>query len=218
MSIFSYALKSGPAKWVAGAFLGGVFFYFVPLFHFVSLKDARQQLAAGIFNAQDYVAAFWQGPLTDLRAQAVDAGTLLEALQEDRLEAAQQYGHRLGLSNKASYFVAGQGHIVAVEEDLVSISLEEGTPASIHVEMGPVFGNAIRDGSGLLSIGDFANTQEFNALSAEINRRVEEEVFPLLRAQGTVGKALRFAGGVELSDSGAVPESLTLVPVTIEFP
>lgn len=51
----------------------------------------------------------------------------------------------------------------------------------MRLETGPVFGNVLRDGTGLLDVNDFPNSQDFNALSSEINRRVEEQV--LLRSR-----------------------------------
>ena len=92
------------------------------------------------------------------------------------------------------------------------------SPAQVIIEIGPVFGNAIRDGSGLLDVSDFANAQDFNAISAEINRRVEEQVFPVLAANATVGATVHFVGGVDVADSEGAPSSLNLVPVIIEFP
>lgn len=81
-----------------------------------------------------------------------------------------------------------------------------------------MFGNAVRDGSGLLDISDFANVQDFNAISAEINSRVESKVFPLLQANAVVGKVVHFVGATEVADSAGAPSGLQLVPVVIEFP
>jgi predicted lipoprotein len=114
--------------------------------------------------------------------------------------------------------VSGRGQIIAVDNTAVSIALQAGGPAEVRIEIGPVFGNAVRDGSGLLNVSDFANAQEFNALSAEINRRVEEQVLPLLQGQAVIGASIRFAGGVEVSDASGTPSVLALIPVVVEFP
>ena len=140
-----------------------------------------------MFDAAAYMESFWTGPLLESARHAVDAAELLAAFRQDPADAATRYGHRLGLSGNASFFVSGTGRIVAVDEDAVSIALQEGDPAAVVIETGPVFGNAIRDGSGLLDVSDFSNAQDFNAISSEINRRVEEQVFPVLEAQAAVG-------------------------------
>jgi predicted lipoprotein len=192
--------------------------YFVPLFHLVPLKTARQQSAAAVFDAVAYVEAFWQGPLLESADRAVDAAALLAALKANPADAAKRFGHRLGLSGTSSFFVSGRGEIVAVDDGTVSIALQTGGPAAVLIEMGPVFGNAIRDGSGLLDVSDFPNAQNFNALSAEINRRVEEQIWPLLESDAAVGRTVSFVGGVDIADSDGVPSSLKLVPIVIDFP
>ena len=106
-----------------------------------------------------------------------------------------------------------------MQDDVVSIALQEGEPAEVVIEIGPVFGNAIRDGSGLLDVSEFANSQDFNALSAEINRRVEELVLPVLASErrGWQDRAISSAAS-DVADSDGAPSSLNLVPVIIEFP
>jgi predicted lipoprotein len=192
--------------------------YFVPLFHVVSLSETQQKNSATEFDAAQYANTFWQGPLLAASQDAVDATALLQALNENTTEAAERYGHRLGLSSKSSYLVSGEGIITAIENYQIHIALAEDTAPNIIIDTGPVFGNAIRDGSGLLNVGDFSNTQEFNAVSAAINMRVENEILPYLEANAVSGKTVWFAGGVELAQSSKAPETLTLVPIKVEFP
>ena len=205
-------------RWIIGGAVAAVILYFMPLFHVVSLKGAQEEAAAALFDAAEFVESFWHGPLIEATPQAVDAEELLAAFQEDFTTTASRYGHRLGLSGHSSYLVSGRGTIVAADDLAVSIALQDDGPVEVVIEIGPVFGNAIRDGSGLLDVSDFANAQDFNALSAEINRRVEEQVLPLVQANAAVGKAIRFVGGVEVGDSRGAPSSLTVVPIAVEFP
>jgi len=205
-------------RWIVALLGLAVLFYFVPLFHVAPLRETREQSVDAAFDAAGYVENFWNGPLLEASREAVDAAELLAALQKDPSAAAKRYGHRLGLGASSSYLVSGQGQVVAVDDGGISIALSGGGPPEILIETGPVFGNAIRDGSGLINVSDFANAQDFNALSAEINRRVEEQVMTSLVAKAAPGAVVHFVGGVELSDSSGTPAMLTLVPVVIEFP
>ena len=215
----SAALTTSRAiRWIVGGVGLAVVLYFMPLFHVVSLKGAQEEAEAALFDAGQFVEDFWRGPLLEAAPRAVDAGELLAAFKEDFAETANHFGHRLGLSGHSSYLVSGQGTIVAADDMAVSIALEDGSAAQVVIKLGPVFGNAVRDGSGLLDVSDFSNAQEFNALSAEINRRVEERVMPQLQANAATGKAIRFVGGADVRDSGGAPATLTVVPVIVEFP
>lgn len=181
----------------------GVFIslYFFPPFHIVSLEAARSESAATVFDAASFVETFWKDRLLESADSAVDAGELLTAFEVDPTDAVQRFGHRLGLSGTSSYFVSGRGRIIAAEDRTVTIALDDDGTAAVVIETGPVFGNAVRDGSGLLDVSDFPNSQDFNAISSEINRRVEERVFPELREKGAVGATVQFVGGVEIADA-----------------
>ena len=213
------AIRQHPAfRWVIAAIVVAVLLYFFPLFHVVSLKEVQQQTTAEEFDAAAFVDSFWNGALQDRLHNAVDAADLLAAFTEDFEGTAKRYGRRLGLSGHSSYLVSGQGEIIAIDDFSVSIALQEDGPAVVVIETGPVFGNAIRDGAGLLNVSDFENAQDFNALSAEINLLVENEVLPVLLDKASVGTEVRFVGGVEVSDTGGPPNRLLLVPIRIEFP
>ena len=203
---------------VGGGLLGVCLgLYFLPLFHIVPLEEARQQSAAAAFDASAFVEQFWNEQLVKGMPQAVDAKELLAALRENQSEAADRYGHRLGLSGKASFFVSGSGSISSLDKRTIQIALGD-DGGMIAIDTGPVFGNAIRDGSGMIDVSDFPNSRDFNALSTEINRRVEERVFPVLREKAAVGATVRFLGGVDIADSATDLSSLKLFPVVIEFP
>lgn len=218
MTVATTPGKSRVIRLAGGGVALVVLLNFFPLFHVVSLKGAQEEAAAALFDPAEFVETFWNGPLLGAMSEAVDAAELLAAFQQDFDATARRYGHKLGLSGHSSYLVSGQGTIVGVDEYSVAISLQEDAPAQVVIEIGPVFGNAIRDGSGLLDVSDFDNAQDFNALSAEINLRVEEQVLPQLQAGADVGKTVRFVGGTDVRDSGAAPTELIVVPLFVEYP
>ena len=207
-------------KWGIIAVAAAVLLWCFPLFRVVPLQESRQQTAAAGFDAVAFVDTFWTEDLLPAAAGAVDAAELRAALQADRDAAGEAHGHRLGMSGSVSFLVRGEGRIVGVSDDAVEISLGGDSDATVdlRVEIGPVFGNAIRDGSGLLDVSAFANTRDFNDLSSEINRRVETQVLPSLQAEAVIGTTVRFAGGVELAEYDDVADPLRLVPITEAFP
>ncbi|KAA9131042.1 DUF2291 domain-containing protein [Marinihelvus fidelis] len=203
-----------------GALAAGlaVLIWFVPLFHVLPLEETRQQAQAGAFNAETFVDEFWAGPLATALEDAVDAGTLLDELGRDFAAAGERYGHRLGLSSRTAFLVSGEGTVVDAGEYRLGISLDDDDTPEVIIEVGPVFGNAIRDGSGQLDVSRFANAQEFNAISEAINRRVEAGAMAQLEAGVAPGQRIRFTGGTEVADSGQAPGELLVVPVNIELP
>ncbi len=205
------------ARWAVAVGIAAVVFHFVPLFRVLPLESARQQAVGTAFNAEAFAETFWHQRLLKADPSAVEAARLVKALRDDPA-GASRLGRRLGLSRTSSFFVSGTGQILSVAPDAVTIRLE-GDPgdARVLIETGPVFGNAIRDGSGLLDVSAFPNSQDFNAISTALNRRVEADVLPALRDRARVGARVRFLGCAEVEDlAGAEP--LRIVPIRIEWP
>lgn len=153
--------------------------YFLPLFHVIPLGGTPQNEA---FEPAAFVDRFWTDQLLPASDQAVNASKLVAALRDDPQAARAAFGRTVGLSEVYYYFIAGTGRVVSVEKNSIGLAVRDGyEEVEVRLETGPVFGNVLRDGTGLLDVNDFPNSQDFNALSSEINRRVEEQVLPTLR-------------------------------------
>src|SRR5690606_32929549 len=129
--------------------------------------------------------------------QAAEASAVLAAFKQDLTAARDKFGHQVGVSRTAHYFLRGSGAVVAVDEKGVRIELAadgEGGGAEALLTTGPVFGNAVRDATGLLPPGELANSQHFNALAVELNRLVEAGPIQRLKDQAAVGQMVRFVG------------------------
>jgi predicted lipoprotein len=187
--------------------------YFLPLFHVVPLNDTGQHSAS---DPAAFVDRFWTEELIPGAAQAVDATGLVAALREDRQSAREAHGRSVGLGGVYYYFVTGIGRVVSVEKNSVGLALRDGEDeVEVLLETGNIFGNAVRDGTGLLDVNDFPNSQDFNALSSEINRRIEEQVLPALRTVA-VGASIRFVGCAEIMDEATDLHPLRVVPFVVE--
>ena len=151
--------------------------YFLPLFHVVPLDQARQRAEGKAIDPAAFVDRFWTERLIPGATQAVDAAELVTAIGQDRKSARRAHGRSVGVGGAYYYFVAGTGRVISVEKDSVRLSLRDDQPLlQVSLEAGKIFGNAVRDGTGLLSINDFPNSQDFNALSSEINLRIEQQL------------------------------------------
>ncbi len=168
---------------------------------------------AAMFAPAAFAETLWTTQLLPAAERAPDVGPILDALRRNPAAALQTHARRVGLGNAAYYFARGTGRITAVERGRVLVELGG---ATVAVRTGPVFGNALRDGCGLLDVNQVPGLAEFNALSAELNRLVEQRVQPGLQA-ATVGATLAFAGAAEAPE--ALPASgpvLTFIPVRAE--
>jgi predicted lipoprotein len=147
-------------------------------------------------------------------SQAAPADELVSLIQTDPAAAKKKYSRSIGLSEGYFYFLRGEGKILSVSDDEVIIAVTGGgTRAEVSLQAGLIFGNAVRDGTGLLSANDYPNSQDFNDISAALNHLVETSVQPTLRAQAKVGARISFAGCAEVNDEAADLKPLKVIPL-----
>lgn len=156
--------------------------------------------------------AFWTAKLLPATEHAQELSPLLQLLSSD-IKAFENSLYHPVLEGPAFLFTKGKGKVLSTERNRVIIQIEG---LKIALRTGPVFGNAVRDGCGLLSLNEAAGLTEFNTLSAELNRLVEERVLPHLRAV-PAGSTVAFSACAEvrmpLPESGPI---LSFIPLKIE--
>ncbi len=77
-------------------------------------------------------------------------------------------------------------------------------------------GSAVRDATGLVDVNQFANSQDFNNLSARLNQRVETHAIAPARERLRVGARVSFVGCARVSDDRDY-DPLSLVPVYLDI-
>ncbi len=190
-----------------------------PPFRIRSLKAVRAAQRSAQFNASDFVGRFWSEKLLPATEQAADAKQVLALAASAPAKVREQFGRTVGVSSSYFLFVRGSGRVVSVSDDSIGLSLKqegEGDTAEVVVPLGLVFGNAIRDGTGLLDSSAYPNAQEFNDVSAALNSIVETNVLPQLQQIAKVGKRVQFAGCVEVADEETDLQPLKLVPIAVK--
>jgi predicted lipoprotein len=197
--------------------------WFFPLFHVVR-RGTVPAGAASEFNATDLAQEFWDAKLMPAFDQAADAATVLVALRNDPKQAQSEYGHSAGLGRAVLYFVRGRGRVTAVNGKSIDVTLAESgdrvdsDQADIALQTGLLFGNTVRDATGLIDGSDFANSQQFNEISTSLNQIVESTVLPTLKQQAQVGRAIEFVGCAEVTTLPRDASPLQVIPVAVRFP
>jgi predicted lipoprotein len=188
-----------------------------PLFHVRSLSQSQEAKEHAAFSSPAFATQFWQERLLPSVEKAVDVGKLMASISTDKDMARKQFAHAVGISSGYYYFVRGTGRVVKVEKDAIGLSLNPGgNETDVSVPLGPVFGNALRDGTGLLNASDYPNSQDFNDIAASLNHIAETRVLPELQRIAAVGRTLRFAGCVEVADEEEDLRPLKLVPALVK--
>jgi hypothetical protein len=201
-------------RWIIALMVAAGLCWVFPLFHAVPLKTAAAAKAAATFNPAPFAEFFWTEKLLTSLDQAARADELVSLIQTDPASAKKKYSRSIGLSEGYFYFLRGEGRILSVSDDEVVLAVTGGgTRAEVSLQAGLIFGNAVRDGTGLLSANDYPNSQDFNDISAALNHLVETSVQPKLRAQAKIGARISFAGCAEVNDEAADLKPLKVIPL-----
>jgi predicted lipoprotein len=78
-----------------------------------------------------------------------------------------------------------------------------------------IFGNAVRDATGMININEFNNTMDFNNVSAEINKIIREKVLPSFKANIQNGDRIEFVGAIELNKEHLDLSNIEVIPVRV---
>jgi predicted lipoprotein len=201
--------------WAAAAFIGlGILFWLFPLFHIVPIREAKKQQQDAPFDAPGFARNFWKDKFIPAADHATPLSDLWKALASDPAAARKKFGYSPGMSSVAYFLVQGSGKITRTDKDAVQLTLDGANPAIAELSTSLVFGNAVRDCTGLLNGSDFPNSQDFNNISTELNHIVETNAIPLLREKASSGKSVRFAGCLEIEE-GEIAKIPRLTPIRV---
>ena len=187
-------------------------------FYFETLEKRQAANTDKAFDIERYVKDFW-GKLSNTMDEAADAKQLLGLLRVDVHKGIEEYSTKTGHVTSTHFFLLqGQGKILSVLEDGVLVSLT-GTEAAgeILVATDLIFGNAVRDASGLVDSDDFEDSMDYNKVSEHINSIIMSEVIAPFRDTATEGATLRFIGAAEIFEGDPQISPLQIVPIRLEL-
>src|SRR5439155_18308957 len=114
------------------------------------------------------------------------------------------------------FLVKGKGTIASINENDISV-LPDSNKQTITIATEFIFGNAVRDATGLININEFNNTMDFNNVSAEINKIIREKVLPSFKSNAKKGNKIEFVGAIELNKEHLDLSPIEVVPVEIKI-
>lgn len=181
--------------------------------YFKSLDEVKAAASAAEFSPEAFAKDLVQNKMAN--AAAIDVSIFYQQLASNFDNFTQEKGRELGVSNYRYFMVEGGGVVTAIGEENVALSLSENQKILLATDF--IFGNTLRDASGLVSISDYANTMDFNNISVEMNRLVKEEIIPPFAAQVTEGQIVTFKGAVRLNVVEKKWDKLRIIPTSVSI-
>lgn len=184
--------------------------------YFRKLDEVKASLSK--FDAKTYARNYFDKQLIPSLAEAVEINDLVSLLQTSKEQTFEKDSHALGIGNIRYFLVKGQGEVTSVNEnDVTVVARSDSNQKAVRIATEFVFGNAIRDASGKIDINEFANTMDFNNVSAEINKIVRAEVLPAFKRSVAKGDSVQFAGALELNREHLNVGDIEIIPVQLKI-
>jgi hypothetical protein len=175
-----------------------------------SLDDLKQKKDSN-FDFAKYSQDLYQQMLS--KSQAVELSQLLSSFAENDHASIAKYGNRLGIGSSAYYLVKCQAKILEVQGYRLKVLTSGNRPLEIDTKF--IFGNAIRDASGLVKLTDFKTTAEFNKISESLNTIIREKAIPDEIKTVKVGDTIDLVGAVKLGEKQQDLLNLSVLPIKI---
>lgn len=180
--------------------------------YFEKLSEVRAQEETA-FDFQAFAEnLYYEGLLK--KVQPVDLSELLSAIQTDTEGTFEEFGNRLGIGNSAYFMVRCTGEISKITEGQIELAID--SIQTIRVDTKYIFGNALRDASGLVQLTDFKTNAEFNKVSEALNALIRKKVIPEVVQQLQQGDPVEVAGAVKLSKKDLDQPNVIITPAQIK--
>lgn len=200
-------------KYLLFTFLIGVALYNAVYFEPLDEKNTAQKKED--FDPDAFAKNFMETKLEGL--PAIKADQFLESLEENLMTFTAEKGRKLGISNDYYFVVDGNATVLTIGEENVRIRLEGENAAELRIATAFIFGNTIREASGMAHIGDFQNTMDFNNISVAVNDRVRTDIVPPFLSKVEEGSQVYFKGAVEVNTKNPDFKNLRIVPLILEI-
>ena len=170
------------------------------------------------FEAAAFSKKLWEEKLPAKLGRAVELATFIKTAQSNPAEAFSKYTNALGIGNYRYALIKTEGVITNINEDDITLQVKLGD-SLITVKLATefIYGNAIRDASGLVDVKDFPNTMDLNNISEELNKMVRKTVLPPFKMAVKKGDKISVIGAIEIHKEHIKWNELEIIPVQLQI-
>jgi predicted lipoprotein len=186
--------------------------------YFEKLSARKNNTTATAFDAVAFSKKLWTEQMPARLDSAIALSTLIDAVNKNSGTAFNEYTNALAVGNYRYALVKLDAVVAEVKEDEVLINIQAGDSllqATIAAEF--IYGNAIRDASGLVQVKDYPNTSDLNSISEALNKIVRSEVLPSFKPAVKKGNTISAVAAVELNKEHIHWQDLEFLPLRINI-
>jgi predicted lipoprotein len=178
--------------------------------------SVRKNNAEVSFDAVGFSKKLWEEKMPVKLDSAIDLSQLITAIDKEGETAINKYTNALAIGNYRYALVKLNATVTNVKEDEVILSIKHDSLLTVNLATEFIYGNAIRDASGLVQVKDFPNTADLNGISEELNKIARTTVLPTFKTSVKNGDNINVIAAVELNKEHIHWSNMELLPVRIQ--
>ena len=170
------------------------------------------------FDAVTFSKKLWEEKLSAKLGSTVQLAIFIKAAQSNPADAFSKYTNALGIGNYRYALLKAEGIVTDINEDDITLQVKlDDSLMAVKLATEFIYGNAIRDASGLVDVKDFPNTMDLNNISEELNKKVRKTILPPFKVAVKKGDKLIVIGAVEIHKEHFKWNDLEIVPVKLQI-
>lgn len=184
--------------------------------YFRKLSEMKQSSNVA-FNVSAYVDEIWKGKLDEKLKQAIDLIVLISEIKTYGDSAIIKYSQSLSIGNYRYALVKTDVMVLELREDDLKVQTQHADSLlTFKLATEFIYGNAIRDATGMVQVKDFPNTSDLNAISESMNERVKKEYILPFRNKVKIGDRIEVVGAIALNKEHVNWQGLEIIPIRIK--
>ncbi len=185
--------------------------------YFKNLSDVKNNSAVK-FDAAAFAKKLWDEKMPARIDNAIDLSQLIQEVTAVKDSGLLKHSNALAIGNYRYALVKALANVTVVNDDevLIQIPLKDSV---IHAVLATeyIYGNAIRDASGLVDVKNFPNTTELNSISEELNKIIRVSVLPSFKSTVKKGDKLNITAAIEINKEHINWSGIELIPVRLQI-
>lgn len=183
--------------------------------YFKSLEEVKADAASKAFDVVSFTTDLMDTKITEVNS--LEVSEFMQRLTGDFDQLMASEGKKLGVSNNRYFMIHGEGEVMSINEENVLIKLNDTSEQQLQIATDFIFGNTLRDASGLVSISDYTSTMDFNNISVEMNKIVRQKVLPPFISNLKMGDKVFFKGAIKINITEPENQDLRVISVKLEI-
>lgn len=185
--------------------------------YFKKLSEVKGNTAEK-FDAGSFTKKLWEEKLPAKLDSAIELTTLITNITNEPGVAFEKHTNALAIGNYRYAMVKAMGEVVEANNDdlVVQLPLADSF-LKVRIATEFIYGNAIRDASGLVDVKSFPNTQDLSSISEELNKTVRTSVLAPLKNKAKPGDKVAVTGAIEINKAHINWTEPEIIPVRLQI-